>query len=69
MFAAVCGDGFEAARAYGEGSAGGDAAVYSEEVGPPLFFFWGRVEREAESKPQVCERALISCMGKCGFVR
>jgi len=28
MFAAVCGDGFEAARTYGEGAAGGDAAVY-----------------------------------------
>jgi len=29
MFPAVCGDGFEAARADGEGAAGGDAAVYT----------------------------------------
>jgi len=37
----VCGDGFEAARAEGEGAEGGDAAVYPEKrggVGAPLFF-------------------------------
>jgi len=42
MFAAVCGDGFEAARTYGEGAAGGDAAVYKEEEGmitSPFFLF------------------------------
>ena len=40
MFAAVCGDGFEAARAYGEGAAGGDAAVYKEEEGVDSFLFF-----------------------------
>jgi len=40
MFPAVCGDGFEAARAYGKGAAGGDAAVHQEEEGMiPYFFF------------------------------
>jgi len=38
LFTAVCGNGFEAARAHGKGAAGGDAAFYKEKVGP-LFFF------------------------------
>ena len=36
----MCGDGFEAARACGEGAAGGDAAFYPAKV-EDLFFFLG----------------------------
>ena len=39
----MCGDGFEAARAYGKGAAGGDAAVYQEKekgmITSPFFLF------------------------------
>ena len=59
----MCGDGFESARAYGEGAAGGDAAFYPAKV-EDLFFFFGRGEPssegrrpESESKPKVCEQA------------
>ena len=51
MFTAVCGNGFEAARAHGKGAAGGDAAFYSATEGvESLLFFWGgrRVGREAD---------------------
>jgi hypothetical protein len=39
LFAAVCGDGFESARAYGEGAAGGDAAVFGKAEGMNILFF------------------------------
>ena len=38
----MCGDGFESARAYGEGAAGGDAAFYPAKGEVESFlFFWG----------------------------
>ena len=58
----MCGDGFESARAYGEGAAGGDAAFYPAKVGS-LFFFLGRVGCEADDLSRANRRFACGRVG------